>query len=85
VRHVLTGLQHTQIARTAAPELVEWRTQIRGPDLRTQRREAAFKAELATGVIDPSSDVGPLADVRRAEADERARARAALALTVWPR
>ena len=83
MRHVLTGLQHTQIARTAAPELVEWRTQIRGPDLRTQRREAAFKAELATGV--PSSDVDPLADVRRAEADERARARAALALTVWPR
>ena len=60
MRHVLTGLQHTQIARMAAPELVEWRTKIRGPDLRAGRDEATA-------------------------AYERARARAALALTVWPR
>jgi hypothetical protein len=76
MRTVLGGLTQIQIARAAAPDLVEWTTTIARPDIRADRRRRAFAAALEGGFIDPSSEVGPLADVRRAEAEERARARA---------
>ena len=80
MRHILTGLQHTQIARSVAPHLVDWRTVIRAPNIRQDRRVAAIRETAAQGVEAQREAMGA---VMRAEADERARARGALAGTVW--
>jgi hypothetical protein len=38
MRHVLGALTQIQLARIAAPDLVEWTTTIRGPDMAAHDR-----------------------------------------------
>jgi len=82
MRTVLGGLAQIQLARAAAPDLVEWTTTIRRPDLRADRRRVAL---LVPGVYPPQlvKDAQALAaEIDKAEAEERARARAGLAALV---
>jgi hypothetical protein len=75
MRSALNALCHVQLARAAAPDQVEWRTRINGPDLVAQRAADAQRAGLTFEQWVDSP----------AERELRATARGGVQRLYWPR